>query len=43
MHLGPASGIAALAAVGVARVSHGSMPYKAGQAALRDRVRAALL
>ena len=28
MHLGPPSGVAALAAVGVARVSHGSMPFR---------------
>ena len=28
MHLGPPSGVAALAAVGVTRVSHGSIPFR---------------
>jgi 2-methylisocitrate lyase-like PEP mutase family enzyme len=39
MHLGPPSGVVALATAGVARVSHGSMPFRATQDWLGDRAR----
>ena len=45
MYLGPSSGpgVAALAAAGVARISHGSMPYRMAHEWLGDQARKALL
>jgi 2-methylisocitrate lyase-like PEP mutase family enzyme len=41
MHLGPPSGIAALAKAGVARISHGSMPHRLAQEWLGEQARTA--